>query len=1250
MLLNPIISEDKKMSIKRLTALSLTLCFALNFLITSGIPVYAAEIETQTYYYENYTVDFTVKSAKENSQTVDIFVTNISSETMYNWAFEFDAGGEISSVSNGEIHENSGSIYIIKSTAKNAEIKSGETVNFSYTVKGSNLTPPQSFLLVSKRVVLTAGYSVSIKSNANKKTDFEASITLKNTAKNPSGNNGKNNDGTNTIDAWTVSFDANFTLENVDESTFTADGNGRYTINSSSGNNRIAPNNTVEVKISGTKTPNIKPAISNITVTAVKISAIGETPDPYSDTDTDGDGLTDYEESILQTDKTKPDTDMDGLTDFEEIYYTGTDPLVYDSITTGTSDGEADSDNDTLSNRTEIDIETNPANPDTDYDSLNDGEEINTYKTDPKSADTDGDKVPDNDEIELGLNPNSASTDGIPDAERTIEQTISAESDVMNYINSESDLKYSIEITSAGVAENNLTVNESGYSAVMQNSATIGIIPEFTYTDGLTVTDFTIAAKISENLTENKIGTYATENPEFEGIKRLNFFRFFEEINTLLPVETTFDISQNMMYTKTDELGTYCVMDMEIWLESLAGGFEDLIEAETETDKDTDENSSEISLLSAGVMQEEMYLASKTDIIKRIDEDEEFNVIFYVDIRETINDESNKFRVNSYFDYVNKTLEKLKFEYGDRVSVDLYTSNGLANPDNSGRYSAQYSENKSCDPFGFLFGMQNIKFPRMMNKTFYFFLLNENEIITTKSNAEEVLKVYVNSDKNDSVSLISDLTKYSNTGFFVNLITQTDGTIINLSHTEFNLWDGIPSSDINKNKINAVSNKVMTYLDSNYKEAYRIISSVGLTVLPTDFNEENVIGYYSEYLWNKGKYLKDTDGDGLNNHEEIDFKSKLIIKLGDSIVLPTVKDCIYNSEYSYVVNGFDRFVENTKASTSMEFWSIADSTYILPILSDPTMIDGDEDGYSDYDEVRIHDSQPLVCNLVQAYLKGGYINVRSFVNNNSYYGGNQSWFGNTDKLSDLKAHQLVRGGCGVIAVSDTLLYLQKYNNDVYTPININNDEINGTEYENFVADFSKNYITPIDIYLYTDPVFSILEQFSQSFDDKSLILYLVKLWNENYTKPITGYISNDAYTWGTTLDLIKKGFNSYMDDNDGTYYMDYKYAFELNRDKYEEDIVIALKNNTPPILMFGYPLIKFTSLNYNEIDSDGNLIPGEIKNAHFMTITGIRKDDITGETTLILSSWGDKIQIDLDEYINNSGLLGGIAFIERIGD
>ena len=47
------------------------------------------------------------------------------------------------------------------------------------------------------------------------------------------------------------------------------------------------------------------------------------------------------------------------------------------------------------------------------------------------------------------------------------------------------------------------------------------------------------------------------------GIKRLNIFRYFEEENILLPVETKFDTENNMVYTDVDRLGTYCLIDME---------------------------------------------------------------------------------------------------------------------------------------------------------------------------------------------------------------------------------------------------------------------------------------------------------------------------------------------------------------------------------------------------------------------------------------------------------------------------------------------------------------------------------------------------------------------------------------------------------------------------------------------------------------------------------------------------------------
>ncbi|MDD5482681.1 MAG: OmpA family protein [Kiritimatiellae bacterium] len=94
--------------------------------------------------------------------------------------------------------------------------------------------------------------------------------------------------------------------------------------------------------------------------------------------DSDGDGLSDAEELQLGTDPHNPDTDGDGLTDGEEVKKYLTDPL----------------------------------NPDTDYDGLKDGAEVYNYKTNPLVRDTDAGGVADGHEvIEDGTNPLDPSDD-----------------------------------------------------------------------------------------------------------------------------------------------------------------------------------------------------------------------------------------------------------------------------------------------------------------------------------------------------------------------------------------------------------------------------------------------------------------------------------------------------------------------------------------------------------------------------------------------------------------------------------------------------------------------------------------------------------------------------------------------------------------------------------------------------------------------------------------------------------------------
>ncbi len=143
--------------------------------------------------------------------------------------------------------------------------------------------------------------------------------------------------------------------------------------------------------------------------------------------DTDGDGLTDYEElNTYSTDPNNVDTDGDGLLDgfevtygFSPILFDGETDLDLDGLTTleeqtyGTDPTDADSDFDGLSDEEEVNTySTDPLLTDSDGDSLSDGVEVSSYGTDPTLSDTDADLLADGDEITAGTDPLNDDSDG----------------------------------------------------------------------------------------------------------------------------------------------------------------------------------------------------------------------------------------------------------------------------------------------------------------------------------------------------------------------------------------------------------------------------------------------------------------------------------------------------------------------------------------------------------------------------------------------------------------------------------------------------------------------------------------------------------------------------------------------------------------------------------------------------------------------------------------------------------------------
>ncbi len=120
-----------------------------------------------------------------------------------------------------------------------------------------------------------------------------------------------------------------------------------------------------------------------------------------SESDADNDAVLKKDEVAIGTDPDNPDSDWDGLNDGEEIITYNSNPL------------NRDSDMDGLSDHDEVKIHfTNPNFNDTDKDAISDFEEVTNYGTNPLSNDTDSDRLTDNEEINAyHTNPSKSDTD-----------------------------------------------------------------------------------------------------------------------------------------------------------------------------------------------------------------------------------------------------------------------------------------------------------------------------------------------------------------------------------------------------------------------------------------------------------------------------------------------------------------------------------------------------------------------------------------------------------------------------------------------------------------------------------------------------------------------------------------------------------------------------------------------------------------------------------------------------------------------
>lgn len=273
------------------------------------------------------------------------------------------------------------------------------------------------------------------------------------------------------------------------------------------------------------------------------------------ESDSDNDDLPDYTEMAIETDINNSDTDGDGLPDGYEVTKLNTDPLKIDSNNDGINDGDEDLDNDKLSNITEYNLETDPLNADTDGDRLFDGEEVNIYNTDPLNVDTDNDNMSDYTEIQAGLNPllQDTDSDGIMDNEETITININFNSD------SDTDLSLlkvipTVEIIGKGDYVQNLSINDISKDEVITDVPfVVGSPYEFQHDNSFTFDKC--------KLTFTLDSTVLLEN----NINDLMIALYDEDNNSFIPINTTYNESKKEIYADIEHFSIYTVINKKAY-------------------------------------------------------------------------------------------------------------------------------------------------------------------------------------------------------------------------------------------------------------------------------------------------------------------------------------------------------------------------------------------------------------------------------------------------------------------------------------------------------------------------------------------------------------------------------------------------------------------------------------------------------------------------------------------------------------
>lgn len=331
----------------------------------------------KTYEKEGYSVEFSITSQWTNGYSGNIRVYNTGEESIQNWYIGFDYKNEIINIWNGQIYYGEDEQYIIKNDNWNQDIAPDGYVEFGFIGLNEFVGFPENCELLQKRGNV-------------KKDDYIAEFSVVNDWGNGYiGEISITNTSDNIIEDWELEVDLCTEIVNIWNGCITEKNSDL--IRNADYNSNINPGQTVTIGFQGKAIKKVGDfdfklySYSPDNVEYIELSD-GEIEKEYIEKaiypqmilkgmsiedvklsdDFDNDGLTLLEEYNWDTNPFETDTDEDGLSDYEEVNKYFTNSIKWDTDDDGLGDG------------TEIQCGLNPFKIDTDNNGVCDGKEIIT--------------------------------------------------------------------------------------------------------------------------------------------------------------------------------------------------------------------------------------------------------------------------------------------------------------------------------------------------------------------------------------------------------------------------------------------------------------------------------------------------------------------------------------------------------------------------------------------------------------------------------------------------------------------------------------------------------------------------------------------------------------------------------------------------------------------------------------------------------------------------------------------------------